>query len=232
MAKAGLGSRRKCEEIILAGLVTVDGTKASLGLKADPEINEIKVNNKPIRIRTSSKYILLNKPSGYICTKASHKGERTVMELVNDQSLFPVGRLDKNTTGLLLLTNDGDFANSVMHPSAGVEKKYQAYCLGRIPREKLEIIRNGVVLDGRKTKPCSAAFISYNPIKDLTCVEISIHEGRNRQVRRMFASIGHDVKHLSRIRVGELDLRGVKEGSWRYLTASEVNTLKNACSQK
>ncbi len=175
---------------------------------------------------------MLNKPSGYVCTKASHKGEKNVMELVNDPSLFPVGRLDKNTTGLLLMTNDGDFANSVMHPSSGIEKKYQAYCLGQIPREKMEIIRKGVMLDGRRTKPCSAAFISYNPAKNLTCVEITIHEGRNRQVRRMFASIGHDVKHLSRIRVGELGLQGVKEGSWRYLTASEVNALKDVCGHK
>lgn len=148
------------------------------------------------------------------------------MALVPDKSLYPVGRLDKNTTGLLFLTNDGDFANALMHPSSGIDKKYVAYCMGQITREEMDTIREGVVLDGRRTMPCHASFVSYNSRKNLSRVEIVIHEGRNRQVRRMFASIGHDVKHLSRVEVGGIGLTGVKEGTYRSLTPSEVRQLQ------
>ncbi len=188
------------------------------------------MSGDPVSVNRIKKYILLNKPSGYVCTKALREGEHSVMELIPDKTLFPVGRLDKNTTGLLLLTNDGDFANMLMHPSSGVSKKYLAYCMGLIAKEEMDKIRSGIMLSGRKTMPCKAVFLSYNKNKNLSAVEITIHEGRNRQVRRMFASIGHDVKHLSRIGVGDLKLKGVKEGTFRNLTKAEILALNGAVS--
>ena len=172
--------------------------------------------------------MLLNKPSGYICTKAEHVSEINVMKLLkqSEQTAYPVGRLDKNTTGLLLLTNDGDFAYKVTHPSKEIDKVYLAYCLGKVSEQDLRTIEKGIELYDGKTAPCKAVFKSYNHSKDLSAVEITIHEGKKRQVRRMFASIDHPVKHLARIKLGILDLKGVKEGTYRKLTREEIDFFK------
>ena len=227
MARSEIGSRRKCEELISQGRVTVDGIKAILGQKADPEINDIKVNGTSIVLNNKKVYILLNKPAGYVCTKAEHRDEVTVMSLLKGikTAVFPVGRLDKNTTGLLLLTNDGDFANNITHPSKKIDKKYVVLCQGQVEREEIDKLRSGIELFEGVTSPCRVEFQAYNKFKDLSTVEITIHEGRKRQVRRMFSAIDHPVKHLSRTALGNLTLRGVKEGKYRELTRYEIKSL-------
>ena len=200
-----------------------------MGQKADPNINNIKVDGFDINVAVKKIYLLLNKPSGYTCTTSDPYAEKTVIELIKEinSKVFPVGRLDKNTTGLLVLTNDGDFANNITHPSKKIEKTYLAHCLGRVSEPDLDKIRNGIELFDGKTSTCKAEFKSYNKAKNLSTIEITIHEGKKRQVRRMFSSIEHTVKHLSRIKLGPITLKGLKEGTYRKLTRKEIEYFKS-----
>ena len=229
LANYGYGARRKCEELIIEGKIKVNGVVALIGQKADPERDEITINDEPIKTsNTRNVYVLLNKPAGYLCTKEDPYAEKTVMDLVKDVkfNLHPVGRLDKNTKGLLLLTNDGEFTNIITHPSFVINKKYVALIQGKVSKNDIETLQKGIILYGKKTSPCQINFRGYNKTKDMSTCEVIIHEGKKRQVRKMFASIEKPVKSMTRTELGPLTLKGVKEGTYRYLSMEEVNALK------
>jgi len=223
LARVGLGSRRVCEELIADGLVTVNGEVAELGRRVYPDRDRVVVDGVPIGIRPGLVHYLLNKPAGVVTTAADPQGRPTVVELVPaEPRVFPVGRLDLDTEGLLLLTNDGDLANRVAHPSHGVEKEYLAQVRGRPSRAALRRLREGVELDDGVTAPARASLVA----PDL--VRLTIHEGRNRQVRRMLDAVGHPVTRLIRTRIGPLSDRRLAPGTWRELTGDELRKLERA----
>jgi len=222
ISRAGLMSRREAEKFILAGRVSVDGKIVSeLGAKADVEKNIICVDGKKLKFAEEKIYILLNKPRGYLSTAKDDRGRRTVLDLVKiSERVYPVGRLDFDSEGLLLLTNDGDLMNKLLHPKFKIEKTYRAKITGNITEDKLNLLRAGIELEDGLTLP--ARIFLLNP----STVEITIHEGRNRQVRRMFAAVGHEVISLRRIKFANLTLQGVKVGKFRYLTKEEIFLLQ------
>lgn len=227
LAAAGVGSRRRCESIIAEGRVAVNGVVVTeLGAKADPDRDTITLDGKPIAAEPKV-YILLNKPPGYASTRSDPHAEHTVLDLVANEKafLYPVGRLDVDTSGLLILTNDGEFAHLLTHPSHGIEKTYLAVVSGRVQARTLERLGRGIRLADGETAPARARLIGYSRENDASTVEIVIHEGRKRQVRRMFEAMGHPVQRLTRTRVGTLDLRGLPEGRYRRLTRKEVSDL-------
>jgi 23S rRNA pseudouridine2605 synthase len=224
IARAGVTSRRNAENLILSGKVTVDGKVITeLGAKADAQKNKIRVDGKLLKFNAEKIYILLNKPRGYVCTANDERGRKTVLELVQEISerVYPVGRLDLNSEGLILLTNDGELTNALIHPKFEIEKTYRARISGEITEEKLDKLRAGIELEDGLTAPAKIFLLEEN------FVEITIHEGRNRQIRRMFAAVGCDVKRLKRIKFAGLTLDGVKVGKYRRLTADEIKNLKN-----
>ncbi|WP_139489666.1 pseudouridine synthase [Brevibacillus dissolubilis] len=228
LAHAGVASRRACEELILGGRVQVNGqTVKELGTKVDPTQDNITVDGKPIA-EEKHVYILLNKPTGVITSASDPQGRRTVVELVKDikERVYPVGRLDFDTSGLLIMTNDGELANQLAHPSYEIDKVYRAWVKGNPSKEKVEKLATGIMLDDGMTSPGKARILDSDPSRNRTLIELTIHEGRNRQVRRMCQAIGHPVIHLERIRVGFLNLEGIKPGKYRHLTAAEVTRLK------
>ena len=203
MAKCGVASRRKAEEMIEAGLVKVNGRIVEeLGFKVDPDRDIVKVNNKVIRLEEKMVYIMLNKPVGYVTSLKDDKGRRVVTDLIEGvkERIYPVGRLDIDTSGLLILTNDGDLANKLMHPRNEILKKYIAVVEGTPNRAELESLRNGLVIDGRKT---AKAYIKVlKRFESDSILDIRIHEGRNRQVKNMCEAINHPVKKLKRVAIG------------------------------
>lgn len=223
-AGRGICSRRKAEEWILAGRVSVNGRTALLGQTADPDIDTILLDGEPIPTGSDHVYILLHKPRGYVTTLSDEKGRPNVTQLIQcGVRVFPVGRLDMDSEGLLLLTNDGELANRMMHPSGEVDKTYEVWVRGyRSGGEKLLECR--IVLDGRKISQPAVRLLSSQP--DQAHILITIHEGRNRQVRRMCQAAGMRVTRLRRIAEGALSLGDLKKGCWRYLTESEVLELK------
>lgn len=223
LARAGLGSRRVCEDFILDGRVAVDGFVAQIGRRVDVDTALITVDNVPIAVRPDLVYYLLNKPVGVVTTADDPQGRPTVVELVPDDTrVFPVGRLDLDTEGLLLLTNDGELTHRLTHPSFGVDKEYLAHVEGTPSRGALRQLRQGVELDDGVTAPARASLL------DPSLVRLVIHEGRNRQVRRMCEAVGHPVKRLVRTRIGPLIDRSLEAGSWRPLTQKEVRGLEQA----
>lgn len=230
LAAAGLGSRRKCEALVVGGKVKVGG-RLLTELSYDVKDNDI-VTVDGVKVRPIEKnvYLMLNKPKGYICTAADEMGRKTVLDLVADKyagvRLFPVGRLDYDTEGLLLLTTDGDMAERLTHPRNEIEKTYIAKVEGDIKEEELTLLKNGILLDGVKTKRCKAKVLDFS--KGISRVEIKISEGRNRQVRRMFESLNREVIFLKRTAVGELKLGGLYRGRYRELKEEEVTYLQNA----
>jgi 23S rRNA pseudouridine2605 synthase len=222
LARLGFGSRRVCEDLIAEGRVTVDGRVADLGRRVDVEVDRVEVDGVPVGIRPGLVYYLLNKPGGVVTTAADTHGRPTVVDLVpSEPRVFPVGRLDAETEGLLLLTNDGDLAHRLTHPSFGVEKEYVAEVEGRPSPGDVRRLREGVELDDGITSP--AAVAASGPV-----LRITIHEGRNRQVRRMCEAVGHPVRRLVRVRIGPIAERGLKPGEWRTLTQDEVRALEKA----
>ena len=224
LARAGIGSRRACEELIAAGRVTVDGEVARLGARADPERQRVELDGVPVIVRDDLVYYLLNKPVGVVSTADDPQGRTTVLDLVPARPrVFPVGRLDADTAGLILLTNDGELTQLLTHPSHGVRKTYLAEVTGVPSARALQELRHGVDLDDGPTAPASAKIVQRRC--DRAAIEIAIHEGRNRQVRRMLDAVGHPVQRLVRTRVGPVHDRSLAPGTWRALRPSEVRAL-------
>ena len=223
LARAGLGSRRACDELVAAGRVEVNGVVAELGTRVDPDFDTIAVDGAIVGVRPGLVHYLLNKPAGVVTTASDPQGRPTVVELVPaEPRVFPVGRLDADTEGLLLLTNDGDLAQRVAHPSHGVEKEYLAEVEGTPSRGALRRLREGIALEDGMTAPAKVTAVAPSALR------IGIHEGRNRQVRRMCAAIGHPVVRLVRVRIGPLADRQLAPGEWRELTQDEVRSLERA----
>jgi 23S rRNA pseudouridine2605 synthase len=220
LARAGLASRRVCEDLIAQGRVRVNGEVADLGRRVDPGTDVIEVDGALVPVAPGLVYYLLNKPAGVVTTAADTHGRPTVVSLVPDEPrVFPVGRLDADTEGLLLLTNDGELTHRLTHPSFGVEKEYLASVEGDPVPAALRRLREGVELEDGRTSPAKAVRVSAGVIR------VTIHEGRNRQVRRMCEAIGHPVVRLVRSRIGSLSDRKLKPGEWRALTPDEVRAL-------
>lgn len=236
LARAGLGSRRACDELVAAGRVTINGEPAVPGSRADPSQDRVEVDGVVIGVQPGLVHYLLNKPEGVVTTLADPQGRPTVAELVpSEPRVFPVGRLDAATEGLMLLTNDGDLAQRVAHPSRGVEKEYLAEVSGRPSAGAVRKLREGVELDDGLTSPAKVALVG-SPAgagKSRTqLLRITIHEGRNRQVRRMCEAVGHPVRRLVRVRIGPLEDRKLPPGQWRELSQSEVRALERSASPK
>jgi len=232
LAHMGIASRRKAEEMILQGRVTVNRKKVTeLGTKVIPGVDDIAVDGNPVSIIPPHIYIMLYKPSGWITSASDEKGRRTVLDLLDgvEERCYPIGRLDYNTSGLLLLTNDGELTNTLLHPSKEVEKVYLAEVSGVMTAAHAEKLRRGIRLEDGWTAPAKVKIIRQGEKggKKTTFVQITIHEGRNRQVRRMFAALGFDTIHLKRIGFASLTLDGLKIGEWRYLTEAEVEHLRS-----
>lgn len=225
LSSYGVASRRKAEDMILAGRVYCNGKQCVLGETADPDVDEILVDNKPLPKLEQRCYIMLNKPRGFVTTLSDEKGRKNVAQLVADcgQRVFPIGRLDMDSEGLLLFTNDGDFANCVMHPKHEIQKTYRVTVL-EYEETKLQKLQLPVVLDGYRIKPPKIELESQNGNK--AKILVTIHEGRNRQVRRMCAMVGLTVMRLERISEGKLQLGNLPKGKWRYLTEEEIAQLK------
>lgn len=227
LAMANVASRRASEAIILEGRVKVNGCVVTeLGTKVTLN-DKVEVDGEEVFVTKKKYYIMLNKPSGYVTTASDEMGRKTVLDLISDinDRLYPIGRLDKDTEGLLLLTNDGDFAYEVAHPKHNVEKVYHAFVSGVPGKIALSKLEKGVVIDGVKTKNAVVDVLEIG--KNSSLVEIKIHEGRNRQVRKMFEAVGHKVIALQRVAVGRITLGNLPLGKWRHLTEAEIKILKN-----
>lgn len=223
LARAGYGSRRSCELIIEQGRVLVNGVTAQVGLRVDVERDEVVVDGKIVGVHPELVYFLLNKPAGFISSVADPQGRPTVVDLVpNDTRVYPIGRLDLDSEGLLILTNDGDLTNLVAHPTHGVEKEYLVNVDRQITDRNLNRLRHGILLEDGITAPARVTKLSE------TLIRISIHEGRNRQVRRMCEELGYKVLRLVRIRIGPIRDSNLRQGEWRVLEPEEIIALRNA----
>ena len=224
LASSGIASRRKAEDLIRSGRVSIDGKVVTeLGTKVDPLRAKIRVDGKPIQ-RQSYRYVVMNKPSGFITTTSDERDRRTVMELLpSEPRLFPVGRLDRDTEGLLLFTNDGDVANRVMHPRYGLTKEYQILTPTKPPEQILSRVRAGIEIDGKRVVPHE--FRIVRETDEGVLLSVVIHEGMNRIVRRMMDSVGIRVTKLHRVRVGPLSVSGIPRGAHRDLTPGELASL-------
>ena len=227
MADCGVGSRRSCDKIIAENRVKVNRKPVSeLGYMINEFNDTVTVDGKKITPKNKNVYIILHKPKGYVTTVKDEKGRKTVMELVDVKTrVYPVGRLDYDTEGLLIMTNDGDLTYKLTHPKYEVTKKYIARVEGDITDGQLDELRRGVVIDGKKTAPAGVTLLEKN---DEGCkIELAIHEGRSHQVKKMFEAIGKQVVFLKRTEMGEIRLGGLSRGKWRYLNEKELNYLKN-----
>lgn len=225
IADCGEASRRGAEELITAGRVMVNGVKAVIGQSVQPGRDKVTVDGRPLIRRHARTYIALNKPRGYVTTLHDDLGRKCVTELLNGVSkrVYPVGRLDKDSEGLLLLTDDGMFANALTHPRHHVPKVYRVSVRPGVTGEQIARIEEGIEIDGRRTAPAKAEVIRHE--SDRAVLEITLYEGRNREIRRMCEAIGLETARLSRIAVGGLKLGGLRPGEWRYLEPEEVSTL-------
>lgn len=229
LADCGIGSRRKCEEFILQGRVIVNGKQIKeLGTKIDPNIDVIEYNGKVVNNKQKKTiYILLNKPIGYVTTAKDQFQRDTVMDLIKEvqQRVVPVGRLDMYTSGALILTNDGDFVNKVTHPSHEITKTYNVTMRGIVTQEDIEKLEKGVDIGDYITKPAIVRILKIDKEKYISRIEITIHEGKNRQVRKMCEAIGKNVISLHRSKIGKITVKNLKLGEYRYLNEKEVQSL-------
>ena len=229
LANSGIASRRKAEEYILAGKVKVNGNIVTeLGTKVNPKKDIIEFEGKRVNNNIKKVYVLLNKPIDYVTTVKDQFSRNTVVDLVKNagNNLLPVGRLDMYTSGALILTNDGDFIFHVTHPKHEVEKTYTVTLRGKVTNEDVENLRQGVIIDDDyKTKPAKVRIMKIDEEKNLSRLEIVIHEGKNRQVRKMCEAIGKKVIALHRSKIGDIGVKDLKIGQWRYLTAKEIDIL-------
>ncbi|HTM26497.1 MAG TPA: pseudouridine synthase [Vicinamibacterales bacterium] len=235
LSAAGVASRRLSEELIAQGRVQVNGkTVTALGTKADPGADEIKVDGRRIQVQQRKRYILLHKPRGYITSRSDPQGRPTVLDLLRGvrEYIYPVGRLDYDSEGLLILTNDGELAARLTHPRHEVDKVYEARVRGVVDEHTLERLAKGVTIDGKRTAPAKVRVVdppSRRPqASDQTRIELAIHEGRQRQVRKMFDAVGHPVVRLKRVRIGPIEDPEIPPGHWRELTPREVARLQRA----
>lgn len=229
LAKSGVASRRRCEELMLAGLVEVDGEVVTrLGTKVDPRTAVVRVEGRRLPPISAHVYLAMNKPRGVVSTMADPEGRRTLSDLLleRDERLFHVGRLDTDTEGLILLTNDGDFAQRVAHPSYELEKTYVAEVAGHVDRATAKRLLRGFALDGVVVEVSACRVVQASASRSI--VELVIHEGRNRVVRRLLEEVGHPVRRLTRTAIGPVVLRGLRSGDVRELTPEELGTLLDA----
>ena len=230
LASSGIDSRRKCEQLILEGKVEVNGkTVLELGTKIDPEIDEVKYNGKRVKPEEEKVYILLNKPIGYVTTVKEQFGRDKIIDLVKgNKRLVPVGRLDMYTSGAIILTNDGEFVNKLTHPKNEVTKTYNVTVAGKIKEEEIKKIEKGIEIEGGYvTKPAEVKILKIDEQKNISRIQIIIHEGKNRQIRKMCKAINKKVLALHRSKIGNIGVKDLKVGTWRYLTKKEVESLKN-----
>lgn len=230
IALCGVASRRKAEELILAGRVTVnDEVMTELSYKVDEENDIVKVDDKLIKEENKLVYILLNKPEGYITTVKDQFDRPSVLDLVSDikERVYPIGRLDYETSGLLLLTNDGDLTYKLTHPKHEVDKTYVARVKGKLTKEEIERFKTGLKIEDYTTAPAKLKVIKYDEQRDSSLLEIKIHEGKNRQVRKMCKAINHPVLRLRRSAMGKIKIGDCEIGKYRYLIEDEIKYLKN-----
>lgn len=237
MARCGVASRRKCEEMILDGKVKVNGINViELGIKVNPDVDKIEYQNRIITPEKNKVYIMLNKPEGYITSVKDEKGRKTVLDIVNiKERIFPIGRLDYDSSGLLILTNDGDIYNNIIHPRVELDKKYIAVCQGKFSEHDIHKFSKGIDIGGYITSDANLEIISEEKLtvkadgkeRIKSTVEITIHEGKNRQIRRMCSALNHPVESLKRVSIGEIKLGYLKKGQWRHLTEHEINYIKS-----
>lgn len=227
LANCGIASRRKCEEHILQGKVEVNGEIVKeLGTKINPEKDVIKFENKIVKEIKKEIYILLNKPIGYVTTSDDQFGRDTVLDLVKvKERIVPVGRLDMYTSGALILSNDGDFVYKVTHPKHEIEKTYTVTIKGIVQNDEVEQLRKGVKIEDYTTKPAKVKILKTDLEKDISRLEITIHEGKNRQVRKMCQAVGRKVLALHRSKIGNIGVKDLELGKWRYLNSKEVQQL-------
>ena len=227
LAKCGIASRRKCEEYILGGKIEVNGKIVTeLGTKVNKD-DIVKFDGKKVEYEDEKVYILLNKPIGYVTTAHEQFGRDKVLDLVKiNKRIVPVGRLDMYTSGALILTNDGELVNKLTHPKNEVDKTYNATVRGKITDDKIELLKNGVEIDdGYITKPAKVKILKIDEEKNISRIQITIHEGKNRQVRKMCEAVGYKVIALHRSKIGNIDVKDLKIGEWRYLSISEIEKL-------
>ncbi len=229
LAEAGIASRRKAEKLILQGKIQVNGKVVTeLGTKVEPKKDEVKYENKTVKIENKKIYILLNKPIGYVTTVKDQFNRDSVLDLVKvKERLVPVGRLDMYTSGALILTNDGEFVYKVTHPKHEIDKTYTVTLKGIVSNENIEKLRQGVDIGGYITKPARVKILKIDEEKQITRLKIIIHEGKNRQVRKMCEAIGHKVLALHRSAIAGIDVKDIELGKWRYLSKEEVNKIVN-----
>ena len=234
MAERGVGSRRYCDALVEAGRVTVNGRPVEIGTKVDPESCIIAVDGKNIGGRTSpkKKYFILYKPRGYVTTMKDEMDRKCVAQFVDDlpERIYPVGRLDRNSEGLLIMTNDGELANLLMHPSSHVPKKYRVTVAGSVEDEALVAMSEGIVIDGERTAPCMIHVLQKEAGR--TVLEMTLFEGKNRQIRKMCEAVGLEVSRLKRISIGPVKLGMLGPGQKRELTSDEVRSLKIAATKQ
>lgn len=228
LANSGVASRRKCEELILEGKISVNGKVIKeLGKKIDPTVDKVEYCGKLIQNTEKLVYILLNKPIGYVTTANDQFNRDTVLDLVKiKERVVPVGRLDMYTSGALILTNDGDFVYRVTHPKHEITKTYTVTLHGIITNEAVERLRNGVEIDDYVTRPAKVKILKTDEEKNISRLEITIHEGKNRQVRKMCEAVGSKVIALHRSKIGNIGVKDLKLGNWRYLSESELKQFK------
>jgi 23S rRNA pseudouridine2605 synthase len=226
LAGAGIASRRTCDGYITAGRVRVNGKLVQkLGSKIDETVDKVTFDDQPVQAKVDFIYTILNKPTGIITTASDEYNRQTVLDLLPiEDRIFPVGRLDQDTTGLVFLTNDGDLANQLIHPKYKIPKTYHALLNKKIHPKDMYHFERGLLLDEKMTTTCKLT--EMRVIDNCSFVEVIIFEGRNRQIRRMFELLGYEVEALERVAFGPLKLGGLKRGAWRYLTQEEINKLK------